>query len=233
MGPNLEKRAAEMRAQNKQRCGISYSKPADCEICKLHINKFQGRQTAVHTTGGKHYCAICCPSHRRINGLVPAELGLIAKSGDTDIWLTPPWILEALGPFDLDPCACDHCPMRVAPRYFTEAADGLSRDWTGRVFMNPPYSNTAAWIEKHAEYGRGVSLVPASVESIVWRKCVWAKAKAIYLLHGRTRFCALDGSTTTGRPLRSVALIGWDEAERKIFGRLPFAGTLLTEWDRR
>lgn len=28
----------------------------------------------------------------------------------SDIWLTPPHILDALGPFDLDPCAPDPRP---------------------------------------------------------------------------------------------------------------------------
>lgn len=38
--------------------------------------------------------------------------------GDTDTWLTPRWILDTLGPFDLDPCAASEIPTWVAPRYF-------------------------------------------------------------------------------------------------------------------
>lgn len=126
------------------------------------------------------------------------------KEGDTDTWLTPLWIVEPLGPFDFDPCACPACPERIAPNYIAEPADGLREPWKGRAFVNPPYSNTAVWIERAASHGNGVCLVPATVETVVWRSVVWKRARGVFLLHGRTRFCALDGSTTTGRPLRSV-----------------------------
>ena len=158
----------------------------------------------------------------------PGELAHIDSDGDT--WLTPPWILEKLGVFDLDPCATEYCPDRIAPWYFTKADNGLAQEWQGRVFMNPPFSNTAPWLEKHARHGSGVSLVPASVESQVWRRCVWPTAKAICLLHGRTRFCNPDGSSTIGRPLRSVALIAWSDLDLDILARADFAGVLLTQW---
>lgn len=76
-------------------------------------------------------------------------------------------------------------------------------------------------------------LIPASVESNVWREIVWKKAAAIYMLFGRTRFCRLDGSTTTGRPLRSVALVTFCEQEAQLMKRMPFAGVFLQNWERR
>lgn len=164
-------------------------------------------------------------SRRAFSG--SAELGTAV---DTDTWLTPSWILDHLGSFDLDPCAAGAFPSRVAPRYFTKDLNGLTQQWVGRVFMNPPFSDTRPWIEKHSDYGLGISLVAASFESKIWRKCVWPRAKAIFLLHGRTRFCNPDGSTTTGRPLRSIALIAWGDVDAEMLGRVPFAGIHLTAW---
>lgn len=158
----------------------------------------------------------------------PGEL--MGRDVDADTWLTPDWIHERLGAFDLDPCAFDLDPQRIATNYFTKADNGLAQKWEGRVFMNPPFSNTAPWIEHHAYHGIGVSLVPASVESQVWRRCVWPAAKAIFLMHGRTRFCNPDGSTTTGRPLRSIALIAWSDVDARILAAAEFAGVLLTSW---
>lgn len=157
----------------------------------------------------------------------------LGEHADGDTWLTPRWILGELGDFDLDPCAALQNPHWVCKRSFTAEDDGLRRTWTGRVFMNPPFSNTAPWLTKHARHGEGISLVPASVESQVWRDMVWKEAKAILLLHGRTRFCNPDGSTTTGRPLRSVSLIAWSEADAHILGITTLAGILLTQWDKR
>lgn len=158
----------------------------------------------------------------------PGDLAHIKSDGDT--WLTPLWILERLGRFDLDPCAAEAAPTRVAPTFFTKSEDGLRQEWHGRVFMNPPFSNTVPWLEMHCRHGIGISLVPASVESQAWRSFVWKKASGIFLMHGRTRFCNPDGSYTTGRPLRSVALIAWSDWDLDILARADFAGVLLTQW---
>lgn len=73
-------------------------------------------------------------------------------------------------------------------------------------------------------------MVPATVESEVWRKFVWPRAKGILLTHGRVRFCNPDGSTTTGRPLRSIALIAWTEFDLRFLIAAPIAGVLLPVW---
>lgn len=41
-------------------------------------------------------------------------------------WLTPKWIIDALGPFDMDPCVPDHMPWSTATRMVTKAEDGLT-----------------------------------------------------------------------------------------------------------
>lgn len=152
---------------------------------------------------------------------------------DPDTWLTPRFILAEIGCFDLDPCAAETNRHWVAPRSFTRFDDGLLSEWSGRVFMNPPFSNTVPWLRKHSEYAKGISLVPASVEARVWRECVWTKARAILLLHGRTRFCNPDGSSTQGRPLRSVALLAWSEYDASVLKTCALAGVFLTDWKQR
>ena len=152
---------------------------------------------------------------------------------DPDTWLTPRFILESLGKFDLDPCAAAQNRDWVAPRNWIRSEDGLDRRWEGRVFMNPPFSNTTPWIRKHALHANGISLVPASVESQVWREVVWREAVGILLLHGRTRFCNPDGSSTQGRPLRSVCLIAWTTHDAVILSDSALAGVFLKDWHQR
>lgn len=55
-----------------------------------------------------------------------------------DEWLTPPHILEALGRFDLDPCAPINRPWPTADKHYTVNDKGLTQRWEGRVFCNPP-----------------------------------------------------------------------------------------------
>jgi phage N-6-adenine-methyltransferase len=93
---------------------------------------------------------------------------------ETDKWYTPPHIvdlvIQVLGAIDLDPCA-DNGKHVAAAHHYTAADDGLSQEWQGRVFMNPPYSCPGKWIAKlQAEYESGrvteaIALVPASTDT--------------------------------------------------------------------
>lgn len=50
-------------------------------------------------------------------------------------WLTPKYIIDALGKFDLDPCSPIHRPWPTAHNHYTIEDDGLSTDWKGRVWL--------------------------------------------------------------------------------------------------
>lgn len=57
---------------------------------------------------------------------------------------TPENILEAarevLGGIDLDPASCEEANARVkAVRFFDQEDDGLSREWLGTIWLNPPF----------------------------------------------------------------------------------------------
>jgi len=54
----------------------------------------------------------------------------------TDEWLTPPEIVKALGPFDLDPCTPIKRPWDTARHHFSLPTElfqpcGLTRSWGG------------------------------------------------------------------------------------------------------
>ena len=54
-----------------------------------------------------------------------------------------------LGVIDLDPCSNVGGPNVPARRHFAAESDGLSRRWSGTIFMNPTYGSTiAAWVSK-------------------------------------------------------------------------------------
>lgn len=59
-------------------------------------------------------------------------------------WLTPKSIIDALGPFDLDPCCPPQMPWSTAAEMICRPANGLEVDWLGkRVWCNPPYGREA------------------------------------------------------------------------------------------
>jgi hypothetical protein len=116
----------------------------------------------------------------------------------TTTWLTPPAILEALGEFDLDPCAAP------APRPWSTArmmnsladGDGLAMEWDGRVFLNPPYTaaEIEAWLRKLGDHNRGTALIFARTETGAFTRQVWHRAAGLLFLTGRLHFHHADGT---------------------------------------
>ena len=139
----------------------------------------------------------------------------------TDTWLTPPAIIQALGPFDLDPCAApDPRPWDTAIRHYTKPRDdGLALPWRGRVWLNPPYGQqdvVGPWMRRMAEHGNGTALIFARTETEIFFETVWLAAKACLFLEGRLHFHYPDGSRAKhngGAPSVLVAY-GTRDAER-------------------
>jgi hypothetical protein len=118
-----------------------------------------------------------------------------AYEGKTDEWLTPPEIIKSLGDFDLDPCSPINRPWDTAKHHFTIEDDGLSKEWQGRIWMNPPYgSNTGKWLEKLSNHGNGIALIFARTETEMFHKFVWNKADALLFFSGRLYFHYVDGT---------------------------------------
>lgn len=78
-----------------------------------------------------------------------------APTSITDERYTPDWVLDlvvsALGGIDLDPCA-DPQRRVQATQHFTKTDNGLEQPWKGRVFLNPPFSNSKDWIRHLSLY---------------------------------------------------------------------------------
>jgi len=113
---------------------------------------------------------------------------------NNDEWLTPPHIVESLGEFNLDPCSPVNRPWATAKHHFTEIDDGLSREWFGRVWCNPPYGKeTFTWLDKLHRHGNGIALIFARTETIGFHEQIWNKADAIFFFKGRLAFHYVDG----------------------------------------
>lgn len=116
-----------------------------------------------------------------------------AEEISSDECYTPASIFETLGlEFDLDPCSCPPEYSNVpAKTMWTIDDDGLSQDWFGRVWMNPPFSKPDPWVTKFIENGNGVALLPVS-NGAKWVYRLWDTDSYCLPWHGS--FDRPDGS---------------------------------------
>lgn len=123
----------------------------------------------------------------------------VSRKTRTDEWLTPPAILAALDPFDLDPCAPIDPPWPTARHHYTVLDNGLIQRWFGRVWMNPPYLRhvIGRWLARMAEHNCGTALIFARTETVAFHRYVWGAASALLFLRGRLDFCTVDGRVGT------------------------------------
>ena len=130
-----------------------------------------------------------------------------------DEWLTPPHILAALGPFDLDPCAPVVRPWDTAVAHYSVLDDGLKRPWSGRVWCNPPYGKEAdAWMARLADHGDGIALIFARTETAMFFRHVWPKADAVLFLEGRLHFHFVDGSRAKANSGAPSVLVSYGQS---------------------
>lgn len=154
---------------------------------------------AVDSAGGS------VPTQAQVERIVrqrPSRLAPLMTS-ETPEWYTPPQIIalveNVLGTIDLDPCSnSKDAPNVPALQHFTVSDDGLSREWHGRVYMNPPYgTEIAAWVSKLvAEHAAGrtieaIALVPARTDTRWWNELV-ANGRFFSLVEGRLRFSGAE-----------------------------------------
>ena len=159
----------------------------------------------------------------------PLSVAMNADSGEKT-WLTPPRVVEALGPFDLDPC----CPpkMRGEPPSRWCAAPTTDSPWTGRASAYgatrhtdaKPCRSSARWRNTR---GGGIALIFARTDTSAWQDLVFPVAHGVLFLRGRLRFHRADGTQgeTATAPSALVAYSAKDFARLRKSG---LAGALVT-----
>lgn len=149
----------------------------------------------------------------------------------TEVWLTPPALIEALGgaeSFDLDPCSLPNRPWPTARQHYTKAENGLLLPWYGRVWLNPPYSPAALvrFLGRMAGHGQGTALIFARTETDAFHRFVWEAATGLLFLRGRLNFHAADGSRADNGGAPSV-LIAYGSDDRDILAAAPIEGAFV------
>lgn len=143
------------------------------------------------------------------------EVGYNYEAGD-DEHDTPPSFFEPIarvvGGFDLDPSASS--TSNLAERNVTKDEDGLSIDWYGDVWLNPPYSQVGMWMEyakRQHRLGNTDSIVALvyARTGTQWYHNHAADADLMVFVEGRLTF----GGGEHSAPAPSMVLVWGDAAD--------------------
>jgi hypothetical protein len=145
-----------------------------------------------------------------------------------DEWLTPPFVLTALGKFDLDPCSPIIRPWNTANSHFTINDNGLQQEWFGRVWCNPPYGlESVEWLRKLSQHVNGIALIFARTETKMFFDEVWDKATALLFLKGRLYFHHVNGEVAKANAGAPSVLIAYGEECAEILRSCKLPGKFI------
>ena len=158
-------------------------------------------------------------------------------SSETAEHYTPAKIVDAvvacLGTIALNPCSNPGRPHIPATTHYTVTDDGLSREWHGSVYMNPPYGRTIdQWVAKLlASHGAGtvpaaIALLPARTDTQWFRQ---VRDAQVCFIAGRLAF--LGQATETNAPFPSMACY-WGARPQRFVDAFAPVGDIWQRVDR-
>jgi hypothetical protein len=129
----------------------------------------------------------------------------VSNNSGNNEWYTPDKYLDSakvvMGGIDTDPASNDIAQLRVcASTYFTKESNGLGEIWTGRVWMNPPYSSgligefcsRLVRMKTTDNVSEFITLTNNATDT-KWFQSLSSVANAMCFPTGRIRFVSPDG----------------------------------------
>lgn len=155
-------------------------------------------------------------------------------------WYTPAQYIElareCLGTIDVDPASNEFAQERVrASVFYTEETDGLSKEWVGNVWLNPPYAQPAIsnFIDKMVdewESGRvsAAIMLTHNYTDTAWFQKAARFAVAICFTRGRVRFEGPNGEVAAPTQGQAFFYFG-DKPDRfhEVFSDVGFIAEVL------
>lgn len=161
---------------------------------------------------------------------------IVNNSGESE-WYTPPAIAEAVrelfGRIDLDPASCESANKIVqAEKYYTKDEDGLSQEWTGIVFLNPPYDGVKPFIEKlaHSPNVTEAVVLTNNATETGWFQLLSSISAAVVFPSGRLHFYKDDGEQGACMQGQAITYAGSNpERFLEIFGKFGWGAIIKKE----
>jgi phage N-6-adenine-methyltransferase len=140
-------------------------------------------------------------------------------------WITPQWIIDAIGLSDLDPCGykLDGKPIvETAHNYYTleDKQNGLIDPWHGSIYCNPPYNNTHRWFIKCREYhqqtGEDVIILMKNIVERIFFQDEISNITGIVFIRDRVAFLNSEGKKQSKAMYGSILVAFGEGAWERI-----------------
>lgn len=135
-------------------------------------------------------------------------------TSNTYEWATPQDLFGELDKeFNFTTDVCATAENNKCDFYYTKEDNGLSKEWSGNCFMNPPYgSEIGDWVKKAYESNcLVVGLLPARTDTRWFHNYIYGKAE-IRFIKGRLKF----GEGKNSAPFPSMIVV-WGDARRDMY----------------
>lgn len=145
----------------------------------------------------------------------------VTGTGENE-WYTPTHLIEkaraVMGGIDVDPASNEAAQKEVrAGKFFTKDDDGLTKEWTGRVWMNPPYSKEliphfCSKLLEELEAGRATDAITLThnYTDNQWFHALAGRASAICFTKGRVKFYSPSGEIAAPTQGQAFCYFGSD-----------------------
>lgn len=142
------------------------------------------------------------------------------KQVSSDELYTPQWIIDTLGPFDLDPCSPPNRPFDTAAVHYTREQNGMTMSWGDservRVWLNPPYSRVLleAFVKKMAIHNNGIALLINRQDNVLWQETIFPTAASMIFMRHRVKFIHPEGKNSS--PFTGSCLVAWGKYNDEV-----------------
>jgi len=246
--------AAEIKLRAERRAGemlASMDKPAnrhqiststtmvplkDLGISNNQSSRWQ-KEAKVNEDVFEEYIRECNDEQREVTqaGLLKlADPCHVSHNSVENEWYTPSKYIEAartvMGSIDLDPASCELAQETVqAGQYFTIDDNGLTKEWRGNVWLNPPYSKesiglfAAKLVEETANLSQAIVLVNNATDTH-WFHQIAKVAMAMCFVRGRIKFNDKTGTPSNSPVQGQVFIYVGGEVEKfsQVFSKFGF-----------
>jgi hypothetical protein len=151
------------------------------------------------------------------------------KPSGATVFITPKWIIDLAGPFDMDVCASKTRPFDCAKKNITVEDDGLKVDWEGFVWCFPPYGlqfGEKEFARKMARHNNGLMMLNARTANKIWNEYVFPFASGYMFFNRRIHYLnrhGEEGPNMYGDPV----LISYGARARGRLEKFYMDGTIL------